>query len=62
MTFILPRTFRAGDPYAVPTNSEAAGLPPTLVLTCGRDYLRRQMENHFFGSGADIPAGYTLPH
>jgi acetyl esterase len=32
------------DRYAVPTNSAATGLPPTLVMTCGRDYLRRHSE------------------
>ena len=26
-----------------------------------RDYLKRQMENHFFGSGADTAAGYVPP-
>lgn len=26
-----------------------------------RDYLVQQMENHFFGSGADVAAGYTPP-
>ena len=26
-----------------------------------RDYLAQQMENHFFGSGADVAAGYTPP-
>ena len=26
-----------------------------------RQYLARQMENHFFGSGADAAAGYVSP-
>ncbi len=26
-----------------------------------RDYLAQQMENHFFGSGADVAAGYVSP-
>ena len=26
-----------------------------------REYLKRQMENHFFGSGADAAAGYVPP-
>ena len=26
-----------------------------------REYLKRQMENHFFGSGADQAAGYVPP-
>ena len=26
-----------------------------------RQYLARQMENHFFGSGADLAAGYVPP-
>ena len=26
-----------------------------------RDYLVQQMEQHFFGSGADVAAGYTPP-
>lgn len=26
-----------------------------------RDYLKRQMENHFFGAGADHVAGYVPP-
>ena len=26
-----------------------------------RDYLARQMEKYFFGSGADVAAGYTPP-
>jgi Fe-S cluster biosynthesis and repair protein YggX len=26
-----------------------------------RDYLRRQMEQHFFGTGADVAAGYVPP-
>ena len=26
-----------------------------------RDYLKRQMENHFFGSGADVAQGYVPP-
>ncbi len=26
-----------------------------------RDYLAQQMENHFFGSGADVAAGYVAP-
>jgi len=26
-----------------------------------RDYLAQQMENHFFGSGADVAAGYVPP-
>ena len=26
-----------------------------------REYLKRQMENHFFGSGADTAAGYVPP-
>ena len=26
-----------------------------------RQYLARQMENHFFGSGADVVQGYTPP-
>ena len=26
-----------------------------------RDYLAQQMENYFFGSGADVPAGYVPP-
>ena len=26
-----------------------------------RDYLAQQMENYFFGSGADAAAGYTPP-
>ena len=26
-----------------------------------RQYLARQMENHFFGSGADTVAGYVPP-
>jgi Fe-S cluster biosynthesis and repair protein YggX len=26
-----------------------------------RDYLKRQMENHFFGSGAEQAAGYVPP-
>jgi len=26
-----------------------------------RDYLAQQMENHFFGSGADVASGYTPP-
>jgi acetyl esterase len=32
------------DPYAIPTNSSAAGLAPTLVVTCARDYLRLHSE------------------
>ena len=27
-----------------------------------RDYLKRQMENHFFGSGAEQAAGYVPPN
>ncbi len=26
-----------------------------------REYLKRQMENHFFGSGADVAQGYVPP-
>ncbi|HUG78237.1 MAG TPA: oxidative damage protection protein [Burkholderiales bacterium] len=26
-----------------------------------RDYLAQQMESHFFGSGADVAAGYVPP-
>jgi Fe-S cluster biosynthesis and repair protein YggX len=26
-----------------------------------RDYLKRQMENHFFGDGADAVQGYVPP-
>ena len=26
-----------------------------------RDYLAQQLENHFFGSGADVAAGYIPP-
>jgi Fe-S cluster biosynthesis and repair protein YggX len=26
-----------------------------------REYLKRQMENHFFGAGADSAAGYVPP-
>ncbi|OGA54070.1 MAG: oxidative damage protection protein [Betaproteobacteria bacterium RIFCSPLOWO2_12_FULL_63_13] len=26
-----------------------------------RDYLAQQMENYFFGAGADVAAGYTPP-
>lgn len=26
-----------------------------------RDYLVQQMENHFFGEGAEVAAGYTPP-
>ena len=26
-----------------------------------RDYLAQQMESYFFGSGADVPAGYVPP-
>lgn len=26
-----------------------------------RQYLARQMENHFFGSGADVAQGYVPP-
>jgi Fe-S cluster biosynthesis and repair protein YggX len=26
-----------------------------------RDYLAQQMENHFFGSGADVASGYVPP-
>ena len=26
-----------------------------------RDYLAQQMENHFFGSGADVAGGYVPP-
>jgi len=26
-----------------------------------RDYLAQQMENHFFGTGADVASGYTPP-
>ena len=26
-----------------------------------RDYLAQQMERHFFGSGADVAAGYVAP-
>jgi len=26
-----------------------------------RDYLAQQLENHFFGSGADVASGYTPP-
>jgi Fe-S cluster biosynthesis and repair protein YggX len=26
-----------------------------------RDYLAQQMEDHFFGGGADVAAGYTPP-
>ena len=26
-----------------------------------RDYLREQMEKYFFGTGADVAAGYTPP-
>jgi len=26
-----------------------------------RDYLAQQMENHFFGGGADVAAGYVPP-
>jgi Fe-S cluster biosynthesis and repair protein YggX len=26
-----------------------------------RDYLAQQMENHFFGGGADVASGYTPP-
>ena len=26
-----------------------------------REYLKRQMENHFFGAGADAAAGYVPP-
>ncbi len=26
-----------------------------------RDYLAQQLEKHFFGSGADIAAGYVPP-
>ena len=26
-----------------------------------RDYLAQQMDNYFFGSGADVAAGYTPP-
>ncbi len=27
-----------------------------------REYLKRQMENHFFGSGADVAQGYVPPN
>lgn len=27
-----------------------------------RDYLKRQMENHFFGAGAEQAAGYVPPN
>ena len=26
-----------------------------------REYLKRQMENHFFGAGADVAQGYVPP-
>lgn len=26
-----------------------------------RQYLARQMENHFFGDGAEVPSGYVPP-
>lgn len=32
------------DPYVSPGSAELAGLPPTYVLTCGRDSLRRSSE------------------
>jgi acetyl esterase len=35
---------RWDDPYVAPGLSDPAGLPPTYVLTCGRDSLRRASE------------------
>ncbi len=32
-----------------------------LADACARQYLARQMENYFFGAGADQPAGYVPP-
>ena len=32
-----------------------------LAAARARQYLARQMENHFFGSGADAAAGYVPP-
>jgi acetyl esterase/lipase len=34
----------ASDPYVAPALADLAGLPPTYVLTCGRDALRRSSE------------------
>ena len=35
---------RWDDPYVAPALADLAGLPPTYVLTCGRDALRRSSE------------------
>ena len=35
---------RWDDPYVSPAMADLAGLPPTYVLTCGRDALRRSSE------------------
>lgn len=35
---------RCDDPYVTPALADPAGLPPTYVLTCGRDALRRSSE------------------
>ena len=32
------------DPYLAPAHADPTGLPPTFVLTCGHDSLRRQSE------------------
>ena len=41
---------------------EAEGLDrPNLADKKARDYLVQQMENHFFGSGADVASGFVPP-
>ena len=44
----------AADGEAVPTRLNLADLR-------ARQYLARQMENHFFGDGADAAQGYVPP-
>ena len=33
----------------------------SLADKSAREYLAQQMENHFFGTGADVATGYTPP-
>lgn len=49
------------DPYVSPAFADPEGLPPSLVLTCGRDALRRSSEPYAWKlSNAGVPVWHEI--
>jgi Fe-S cluster biosynthesis and repair protein YggX len=71
LDFPLPRRARQAPVESVSKEAWAAWLKQQTMLVNenrlnladarARQYLVRQMENHFFGTGADVAQGYVPP-